>query len=301
MVAQPQPLTEHFPHRVAHRIFNGIARHRLDLGTGNAQPLLECIGGIQHVAHRTLMGREAPAAALQEDEAGDRHHGGYHEYGDGHGGLRRRIAESEARSVNAANACAGASAGLTGLTPIRTISPLMSAESSRQSVPETLDAWRQVTARRGFEGRVPLASFPRLAGLLVDPEGDVRFSLEFDRDSLGVPYVALDVTTELPLQCQRTLERFMLPVTLDQRMGLIRDESEEPGLPPDYEPLMVPESGELRPLDVVEDELILAIPVVPVMPGTDAVDREWVDGAAAAEPERPNPFAALAGFKKKSD
>ena len=42
----------------------------------------------------------------------------------------------------------------------------MSAPASRQSVPATLDAWRQVTARRGFEGRVPLASLPRLASLL---------------------------------------------------------------------------------------------------------------------------------------
>jgi uncharacterized protein len=177
----------------------------------------------------------------------------------------------------------------------------MSAESSRQSVPETLDAWRQVTARRGFEGRVPLASLKRLAGMLVDPEGDVRFSLEFDRDSLGIAYVALEVATELPLQCQRTLERFLLPVAIDQRMGLIRDESEEPGLPPGYEPLLVPDSGELHALDLVEDELILAIPVVPVMPGTEAIEREWADGPAGSEPGRPNPFAALAGLKKRSD
>lgn len=175
----------------------------------------------------------------------------------------------------------------------------MSAESSRQSVPETLDAWRQVTARRGFEARVPLASLERLAGLLVDPDGDVAFSLEFDRDALGVAYVGLDVTARLPLLCQRTLERFLLPVHLQHRMGLIRDEAEESALPPGYEPLLVDASGELRPLDLVEDELILAIPVVPVMPGTEAVEREWGEGAA--EPERPNPFAALAALKKRSD
>lgn len=177
----------------------------------------------------------------------------------------------------------------------------MSAESSRQSVPETLDAWRQVTARRGYEGRVPMTSLQRLSGLLVEPEGDVSFALDFDRDSLGIAYVALEVRAELPLLCQRTLERFLLPVTISQRMGLIREESEESGLPEGYEPLLVDESGDLRPLDLVEDELILAIPVVPVMPGTEAVEREWADGAAAVEPERPNPFAALAQLKKRSD
>jgi uncharacterized protein len=176
----------------------------------------------------------------------------------------------------------------------------MSAESSRQSVPETLDAWRQVAARRGYEGRVPLASLERLADLLAEPEGEVAFALDFDRDSLGVAYVGLTATAELPLLCQRTLERFLLPVRIEQRMGLIRDEAEEAGLPPGYEPLLLDDSGELRTLDLVEDELILAVPVVPVMPGTEAVEREWADGASA-EAERPNPFAALASLKKRPD
>jgi uncharacterized protein len=125
--------------------------------------------------------------------------------------------------------------------------------------------------------------------------------MDFDRDSLGVAYVALVVTAELPLLCQRTLERFFLSVRIEQRMGLIRHEAEEAALPPGYEPLLVEDSGELRTLDLVEDELILAVPVVPVMPGTEVVDREWGSPAAAAETERPNPFAALASLKKRQD
>lgn len=176
----------------------------------------------------------------------------------------------------------------------------MSVESSRPSVPDSLDAWRQVTARRGFEGRIALASLDRLADLLAEPEGEMAFSLDFDRDSFGVAYVELRIAADLPLLCQRTLERFVLPVRIEQRMGLIRDESEEAGLPPGYEPLLLDESGELRPLDLVEDELILAVPVVPVMPGTEAVEREWGE-AAGVEAQRPNPFAALASLKKRPD
>lgn len=173
----------------------------------------------------------------------------------------------------------------------------MSAESTRQPVPETLDAWRQVTARRVYEGRVPLASLKRLASLLLDPDGDVVFELEFDRDALGTAYIGLKVDSELPLLCQRTLERFLLPVRIDQRMGLIRDEAEEAGLPPGYEAYLVDASGDLRALDLIEDELILAIPVVPIMPGTEAVDREWGEGRPAGVPQKPNPFAVLAALK----
>jgi uncharacterized protein len=176
----------------------------------------------------------------------------------------------------------------------------MSSESSRSPVPETLDAWRQVTARRGVEGRVPLASLRRLASLLDAPEGDVTFSLDFDRDSFGIAYVEVRAEAGLPLVCQRTLERFMLPVRVDQRIGLIRDEADEAALPPGYEALLVDPSGELVTLDVVEDELILAVPVVPVRPDSEVVEQEWGAGEAV-EAEKHSPFAALAALKKKPE
>ena len=176
----------------------------------------------------------------------------------------------------------------------------MSADTPRQLVPETLDAWRLVTARRGYEGRFPLASMPRLGTSLLEPEGDATFSVEFDRDSLGVAYVELKVSAELPLLCQRTLERFLLPVRIDQRLGLIRSEADEAALPEGYEPLLLDESGELVTRDLVEDELILAVPVVPVMPGTEAVDQEWA-GSGPQSPEKPNPFAVLAALKKPGE
>jgi uncharacterized protein len=167
----------------------------------------------------------------------------------------------------------------------------MSAE-----VPEVLDAWRMVAARRGYEGRLPLSSMERLRGSLLDTEGEVRFSLEFDHDALKVPYVELRIDAGLPLECQRSLQRFVYPVQLVQRLGMIRDEAEEAALPEGYEPLLVPEDGLLHPAELVEDELILALPTVPVMPGSEAVEREW--SADEEEVRQANPFSALAGLKR---
>ena len=168
----------------------------------------------------------------------------------------------------------------------------MSAE-----LPEILDAWRMVAARREFEGRVALAALPRLRDALMDAEGEVSFVLGFDVDAMRVPYLELRIETELPLQCQRSLQRFLFPVHLEQRLGLIREEDEEAGLPGGYEPLLVGADGALRPLDLVEDELILALPVVPVKPGSEAVERDWP--VSAEEEVRANPFVGLAALKKK--
>ena len=165
------------------------------------------------------------------------------------------------------------------------------------NVPEMLDAWRMVAARRSFQGRLPLSALPRLQGLLLDTEGEVRFALQFDGDSLlKVSYAELRIDAELPLECQRSLQRFLLPVRMVQRLGLIRDEADESALPPEYEALLVPEDGMLRPLDLVEDELVLAVPAVPIDPDSSAVERDWP--VPDEELAKASPFAGLASLKK---
>lgn len=157
-----------------------------------------------------------------------------------------------------------------------------------------------VAARRGFEGRLPLSSMTRLRDALFDCEGEVAFALDFDRDALRVPYVELRIEAVLPLQCQRTLRRFLLPVSIVQRLGLLPagegGGEAEAALPPGYEALLVAEDGGLRPAELVEDELILAVPVVPVMPGSETVERDWP--VQADEEMRANPFSVLADLKK---
>lgn len=156
-----------------------------------------------------------------------------------------------------------------------------------------------VAARRGFEGRLPLSSMPRLRDSLFDAEGEVEFALDFDQDALQVPYVELRIDAQLPLQCQRSLQRFLFPVKVVQRLGLLRagadEESAEAALPEGYEALLVAEDGALRPADLVEDELILALPVVPVDPGSESVERDWP--VQPDEEVRANPFSALVSLK----
>ncbi len=168
-------------------------------------------------------------------------------------------------------------------------------------LPEVVDAWRMVTARRRFNGSLPLVALQRLCDSLVSTAGEVRFDLQFDRDSLGVAYLHVQAETRLPLTCQRTLDAFEYPVHLDVRLGLIAREADEAALPPGYEPLLCA-SGELHLADVIEDELILALPLVPVKPGGGEEDVVvWADPEPDDEPEeeaKPNPFAALASLKK---
>ena len=143
-----------------------------------------------------------------------------------------------------------------------------------------------------------MSAFKRLRDSLVDADGEVRFALEFGRDASNQAFVEVRADAELPLLCQRTLERYLHRIRLVQQLGLITSEAQEDALPEQMEPLLVPESGEMPAIDLVEDELILAVPVVPMNPDSELPSQEWheeeeeesVDGSR-------NPFGVLAQLK----
>lgn len=155
-----------------------------------------------------------------------------------------------------------------------------------------------VAARRCFEGRLSLDSMERLRGSLAAAGSECRYEISFGTDAFGGKGLDLVIEADLPLTCQRSLETFLFPVRIRQRVGLITDESQEAGLALEVEAVLIDAEGTLRPAELIEDELILAIPVVPTRPGTDTVDKVWEDPTAAEEEPAPNPFAALAALKK---
>jgi uncharacterized protein len=168
------------------------------------------------------------------------------------------------------------------------------------TLPESVDAWRMVAARRSFQGALPIAALQRLSEVLAGTDGAAQYELDFGRDEFGTSYLDVRIQAPLELICQRSLEPFVLPVAVDTRLGLIRNEREESGLPPGSEPLLVAEDGKLSLADVIEDELLLALPLIPINP--DSSLPEEVVGPepeqSAAEGRADNPFAVLRELKK---
>lgn len=163
-----------------------------------------------------------------------------------------------------------------------------------------------VAARRSFHGVLPVASMPRLVAALAGDRGEVEYDLEFGDDQFGTHCLGVRAKAVVVLECQRTLQPFELPVEVDVRLGLIKDERDEAGLPPGFEPLLL-DSGAVNPVRVIEDELLLALPPFPVKPGVEAEMKTWDgsgwisaarDDAEATEVEKENPFAVLREWGK---
>jgi len=166
-------------------------------------------------------------------------------------------------------------------------------------LPPLFDVWRMVANQRRFEGSLPIARMPRLCELLAEPEGDCRYAVEFYRDPLKIDVMHIRLEAVFHLICQRSVERFAYPVAIDQRLGLIRDETQEASLPEDMEAVLIDGQGEVSPVQLIEDELLLAVPLVPINPNASELDPTWAE-EETVEQEKSNPFAALAALKDRT-
>lgn len=133
----------------------------------------------------------------------------------------------------------------------------------------SLHAWyslRDLEALGGRQGElggeIELDRLPRLAGLLHSKAGSVKASLQFRQRGVGRLAATLELATTVELTCQRCLEPFAQPIA--ERVELLFVEPGEAGtsIPEDVEPIELDE-GRLLPAQLIEDEIIVAIPLVP--------------------------------------
>lgn len=171
-------------------------------------------------------------------------------------------------------------------------------------LPEFVDPWRLADRRKSFSGQEKLRNLSRLRGLLTRPDGVVTYELRFGRDEGRWPRIRGRVRTTLNLECQRCLGELEVPVDAMLDLAVIEVPGEAEALPDSCEPVMA-EDGRLRLLDVIEEELLLAVPQVPrhqtdvcavTTQGTAAAGT----GADKEQTEvRDSPFSVLAGMKTK--
>lgn len=148
-------------------------------------------------------------------------------------------------------------------------------------------------AREGsvVAGSVAVAVLGRLADMLADNAGSLDCELRGGRDGEGKPYLDLWVAGSLNLRCQRCLMPMPFGLDIDSRLMLVAageswpdEELAEDGTD------AIEASRELAVLPLIEDEVLLALPIVP--------RHEVCRPPVATETEhRPSPFAALAKLK----
>ena len=171
------------------------------------------------------------------------------------------------------------------------------------ALPKQLDL--RGLAARGvhIEGTVSSEDLPRLAdsGIAIADSGSAAF--DFRRDEEARYVVALCVEANLVMQCQRCLSDMEVPVKSASLMACVWTDEEAAALPATYEPLLVDDTADLS--DIVEEEILLAIPVSPMHEKECKPAGQWAaletDTEQPAEVdetgERDSPFAVLERLK----
>jgi uncharacterized protein len=168
--------------------------------------------------------------------------------------------------------------------------------------PDMIDPWKAADGRRRFHGTMKLERMQRLEAVLALDSGEVRFDARFYYDLQKILIVDLSVEAGLQLICQRSLRPYTEPVKRRSLLAVVETIAEQELLPENYEPLVV-ERRRIALSELVEDELLLGVPLVPKNPAVSEI-RLSTDGVVTPESEQNDeplqrPFADLASLLKE--
>jgi uncharacterized protein len=113
-----------------------------------------------------------------------------------------------------------------------------------------------------IEFAIPLAEFPRLSPQLAHTNGEVRGHVRFARE-IGVPVADFELTGDLALECQRCFGPMNVPVESRERVAMVAGAAEADRVPSGRETILAPDHR-ISIRDLVEEELLLALPIVPL-------------------------------------
>lgn len=154
----------------------------------------------------------------------------------------------------------------------------------------TIDGFEFASAGARQQGVWPLKGFPRLRDLLASDAGEVAYQISGVRDERGRPALRLKVSGTLALRCQRCLEPMAFEVKTDETLVLASTLAEIHDEPADaHAPDRVVAGKEMAVRELIEDELILAVPYAPRHESCTA-------GGAGDREEKILPFAGLRGL-----
>lgn len=169
---------------------------------------------------------------------------------------------------------------------------------SEKFIPEHIDPFRYAEQHLRLSGLVKTSDMQRLSANLVANDDTVSAELEFGVDEQKLTYIKGHLHANLPLQCQRCMEPFKYEIISDFLLGIVSTLDEANALPDHYEPAMAQE-GQLALRELIEDELILNLPIIPRHEPEDCKVQLPLGDSGQEQGKGDNPFRVLESLKQK--
>jgi uncharacterized protein len=178
----------------------------------------------------------------------------------------------------------------------------------KEFVPRPLDVRALAQAGESLSGSTPLSQLlrlvaevpPALAGSAADRPvaWSARGELRTQTGGVGQVWLHLEASAQLPLVCQRCMTPVDVPLEARRDFRFVADEGTASAEDEDAEEDILVFSRDFDLLELVEDELIMDVPIVPrhdVCPSEVKLVFADENDEVAAKPA--NPFAALEKLK----
>ncbi len=173
-----------------------------------------------------------------------------------------------------------------------------------QRLPDQIIPFKLARQGRLLQGVLKLDTMARLAELLAESQGDVDVdvNLQFGVDVQGISYMRGHLSTQVSLVCQRCMKPVSAPLEADICVGFAVSDERVVAMPDAFEACLLTEES-VRLSELVEDELILALPIVAAHPDQSCQpwfekQQEAFSNVAPVVVEKKNPFAVLASLKR---
>lgn len=175
---------------------------------------------------------------------------------------------------------------------------------SKSELPDHLDAYKLAEQKTSVSGRVSPARLTRLSDAVLRIEDCIEAQLDFFQDEQHRRLVAGHVSGLVELECQRCLQPMQQPLDSRFRLAIVYNDEMAKALPAEDEPLMLLPDESLDPAIILEEELLLCLPLQAMHDETECrIQTEFAPaedepGSTTTEPARDNPFQVLASLKK---
>ncbi|QCZ93763.1 23S rRNA accumulation protein YceD [Salinimonas iocasae] len=170
-------------------------------------------------------------------------------------------------------------------------------------LPHQVDPVKSAVKRSDYQGVIASKDMERLLGAVVNCDEWVDAEVQFIKDAQGLTVFHGHLATQVTLICQRCNGEFNCPLNVDFCYSPVQRSDEIDMLPEAYDPVEVDDHGNVDLLQLFEDELIIALPIVALHAEKDCAlsKDDMTFGKIEPENERPNPFAVLKELKRDQE
>ncbi len=160
-------------------------------------------------------------------------------------------------------------------------------------LPLILEPAKLADSGERLSGQLQLTQLDRISDLILNRDGPVSFDLAFSKDDKGIVTITGELSADLTVLCQRCLNEMPLKLQSPIQVGVIDDQQQIDVLPEMLEPV-VTEAHRISLARLIEEELLLAMPLAPVHDRSACPAAELVGEHAG---KKQNPFAVLKSLK----